>query len=159
MTVAEKISNHITNIIREISPDSYIFWGGFYPTNNVEKILKNNRNIDFVVRNEGELVIDDFLTIWKENKSIDFKDLKSISYLEGNKIKSTKNILIEYNLDSIKNFDYSLYDNKYIDFIILQQEVVKIIVFTVQLIILFLKNLEDERSKMLLMKLNMLKKL
>lgn len=118
MTVAEKISNHITNIIREISPDSYIFWGGFYPTNNVEKILKNNRNIDFVVRNEGELVIDDFLTIWKENKSIDFKDLKSISYLEGNKIKSTKNILIEYNLDSIKNFDYSLYDNKYIDFII-----------------------------------------
>lgn len=95
MTVAEKISNHITNIIREISPDSYIFWGGFYPTNNVEKILKNNRNIDFVVRNEGELVIDDFLTIWKENKSIDFKDLKSISYLEGNKIKSTKNILIQ----------------------------------------------------------------
>ena len=118
MTVAEKMSNYITNIIREISPNSYIFWGGFYPTNNVEKILKNNRNIDFIVRNEGELVIDDLITIWKENQSIDFKNLKNISYLENNKVNNSKNILTEYNLDSIKNFDYSLYDNKYIDFII-----------------------------------------
>lgn len=118
MTVAEKMSNYITNIIREISPNSYIFWGGFYPTNNVEKILKNNRNIDFIVRNEGELVIDDFITIWKENQSIDFKNLKNISYLENNKVNNSKNILTEYNLDSIKNFDYSLYDNKYMDLII-----------------------------------------
>ena len=118
MTVAEKISNYITNIIREISPDSFIFWGGFYPTNNAEKILKNNRNIDFIVRNEGELAIDDFITICQENKSIDLKKLKSISYLENNKVIISKTIPTEYNLDSIEYFDYSLYDNKYIDFLI-----------------------------------------
>ncbi len=49
LTISEKWSISITETIRNLHIDSYIFWGGYFPTNNDKYLLGRNQNIDFIV--------------------------------------------------------------------------------------------------------------
>ncbi|MBE6052197.1 MAG: radical SAM protein [Clostridium sp.] len=112
MTIAENWANKITNFIRKVHNNSFIFWGGYYPTKNDETILKNNRNIDFIVRNEGEYTIKDL--ICKLNSDIsNLSNVKSLSFLKDNKLFRTEDREIIHDLDSLPFLDYSLYEEKY----------------------------------------------
>lgn len=118
MTISKEISNEISNIIRSINNDPYIFWGGYYPTNNYETILKANKNINFIVRNEGEIVIEKILRYYKNNSRLYVKNINSLSFCCDEGIFCTPDELDEFNLDNIEYIDYSLYANKYMGIVI-----------------------------------------
>lgn len=109
LTIADKWSNSISNLIRNINSQSYIFWGGYYPTKNYNYILDKNRNIDFIVRNEGELIINDILNEYK-NKSLNLSNIKGISYRVNNKIIANEDYDIELDIKNLPNLNYNLYD-------------------------------------------------
>ncbi|MBW1616453.1 MAG: hypothetical protein JRJ49_07985 [Deltaproteobacteria bacterium] len=61
LTISEKWSNTVTDIIQQLYNEAYIFWSGYFSTKNDSLILKKNGNIDFIVRNEGEFIIKNIL--------------------------------------------------------------------------------------------------
>ncbi len=78
MTVNFKFTEEIIQIIKEVHSESLIIIGGIHASFNVGNILKNNKNIDFIIAGEGEETILDFL------KSIEKgKNLSSIKGLSG----------------------------------------------------------------------------
>lgn len=118
LTISVKWSNTITDIIRNLSRDVYIFWGGYYPTKNDEFILRMNSNINFVVRNEGELIVRELLNNFTPSRTGTYLNLKGISYLKNDTIVRNKNIVQIENLDELPFIDLSLYDKNFRDIIV-----------------------------------------
>lgn len=115
-TIADAWANKITNVIRNQYSKCQIFWGGYYPTHNAKSILEKNRNIDFIVHNEGELTIEQYLNC-KGQRYLEL-GLNGISYYQdGQHIINNPGGFIA-NLDILPLQNYSLYDPEYVDFII-----------------------------------------
>ncbi|SHK54807.1 B12-binding domain-containing radical SAM protein [Paramaledivibacter caminithermalis] len=117
MTISENRAEYITNTIRRLNNDAFIFWGGYYPTNNDQFILNKNRNIDFIVRNEGELIVANILAQSK-SKGVNLKEIRGITYRKGYKIYKNKPIDNIDNLDILPYMNYGLYEKKYRDIIV-----------------------------------------
>ncbi|MBW1649718.1 MAG: cobalamin-dependent protein [Deltaproteobacteria bacterium] len=71
LTISEKWSNTVTDIIRKLYNKAYIFGGGYFPAKNDSFILKKNSNIDFIVRNEGEFIIKNILGNFFSKKELE----------------------------------------------------------------------------------------
>src|SRR4030067_2116032 len=75
-------------LIKQIDPNIVIISGGVHFTAIPEESLRECRSLDFIVLNEGDVTTPDLLSaIAAKNK--DFKDIKSIAYLEGDKFIQT----------------------------------------------------------------------
>jgi len=52
MTISENWAVLISNQIKKTNNNSFLFWGGYFPTKNCAELLNKHKNIDFIVRNE-----------------------------------------------------------------------------------------------------------
>lgn len=117
LTISDNWANIITDHIRKFNNDSCIFWGGYYPSNNDISILRKNKNIDLIVRNEGELIIKDLLDNFTL-QNLKFEEISGLTYRKDNEILRTSPREIIDNLDILPFLDYSFYDDKYQDLIV-----------------------------------------
>lgn len=118
MTVSDEWANTITNIMRNLFPQVYIFWGGYYPTQNYENILNRNSNIDFIVKYEGELAIEMILDYQKNKDSFIFKELNNIVFKSEHKIVNTPDNSFINDINILPPLNYDLYEAKYRDMLI-----------------------------------------
>jgi radical SAM superfamily enzyme YgiQ (UPF0313 family) len=95
----------LARIIKERYPDSKVIFGNIHPTVLPEEVL-SNRNVDIVVRGEGEEILNLLYERIKNNE--DYSDIKGISF--------SKNGLIIHNedaplpdLEKIPKFPYHLF--------------------------------------------------
>lgn len=112
LTISDNWSNQITNIIRKLQNKAYIFWGGYYPTNNYETVLYNNKNVDFIVKNEGEYIVRNILDLYYQG-DFSLSEVDGIYYRDANKIINNKNDLHITNIDELPHLNYELYDEKF----------------------------------------------
>lgn len=97
----------IVRDVKKISGDVKTVLGGFHPTVMSEECLKNE-NVDYVVRQEGEI------TLWELMKSLDgdirISDIKGLSYkVSGRIVHNPDRPLIE-DIDSLPDFPYHLFE-------------------------------------------------
>lgn len=76
-------SFQITAMIKKVFPEAKIILGGIHPTVLPEEVLKN-RDIDFIVRGEGEFVLDELYDAIKN--SLDYTGIQGLSYVALDKI-------------------------------------------------------------------------
>lgn len=85
--------------LRELLPDLLLCVGGNLPTYYDEEILKESKDIDFVIRGEGEIVFLEIVS--KLSKGENIKDIKGITYRENNKIIVNENQKLIENIDTL----------------------------------------------------------
>ncbi|WP_410511931.1 radical SAM protein [Paenibacillus sp. BR2-3] len=116
VTSSDHWANFITNQIKKLNNDAYIFWGGYYPTNNDLSILRSNKNIDFIVRNEGEYVVKDILDAVQQ-RPLTLSEIEGLSYLSGETMMR-KNASRNVDFNELPFLDYSLIEDSYLEFIV-----------------------------------------
>jgi len=77
-----------SRLVKNIAPDVAIVWGGMHPTFFPEQTLKN-RNIDLVIRSEGEKTFYELAQLLYKGK----KDVKDLKKIKGLSFKDGKNII------------------------------------------------------------------
>ncbi|MGB8455989.1 MAG: radical SAM protein [Anaerocolumna sp.] len=118
MTISENNCFEIINEIRKMYPYVFIFAGGYYPTNNSDLVMNRNRNIDFIVKNEGEFTIKDILDKYKEKGDIAFNCYNVVYRLNGELREATNinNFVVDINV--LPELDYDLYDDEILKIIV-----------------------------------------
>lgn len=96
-TSQAKAGHEMAQIVKKIDSKIKVVLGGPYATTYSEKILED-KNIDFVVRGEGEVT---FLKLVKkiEKKARDFSRLPGLSFRQKNKVKTNSKQKLIMNLD------------------------------------------------------------
>lgn len=89
----------VIELTKQINPKTITILGGVHPTFCFQELLIKNQNIDFIVRNEGELTFVDLL-LSLENKT-NITSVKGISYKINNKIISNPDKAYIDDLDSL----------------------------------------------------------
>ena len=89
MTNQVERSLYISKIIKRYQEKLPIIWGGIHPTIFPEQTLKD-KNIDFIVKSEGEKSFLELVNSLK-NKKKDFSNIKGIGYKEKDKIIINEN--------------------------------------------------------------------
>lgn len=118
MTISEENCYTIVNELRKKYPDIYIFAGGYYPTHNCKQVLCRNKNIDFIVKNEGEFTIKNILDEYYMKRFISWEKY-GLAYREGEEIREpveNNGFVIDINL--LPPLNYHLYDEELLDLII-----------------------------------------
>ena len=99
----------IAYIIKEAKNNIKILCGGPETSFEIEKFMKNEPYIDYVIFGEGELTFKEFLLEFK-NINADFNAIKGLAYRDNGKIAINQSREPIYNLDSI-NYPYEENDN------------------------------------------------
>jgi len=102
----------LARIIKEISPNSLVVLGGAHPTLINDKILKKNKNIDFIIVGEGEHAIVELCQ--SITKKLDLKKIKGLIFRKGDKVTSNINGFWNCDLDNLPFPDYDKFNlNEY----------------------------------------------
>lgn len=109
LTACIKRSFEIAKIIKDMYPESKVISGGIHPTVLPDEVLENS-NVDFVVRREGEEIINELYDAIK-NKS-DYSKIKGLSFKINSRIIHNSPA-DPPDLNKIPPFPYHLFD-KYI---------------------------------------------
>lgn len=96
----------VAKICKEIDKDIIVVAGSHHATTNPDDILQN-RNVDFVIRGEGEATFYDLLEELK-NQRPDFKHIKGLSFRDGSIIIHNESRELIKNLDDIPYPDRNL---------------------------------------------------
>ncbi|QHI71036.1 B12-binding domain-containing radical SAM protein [Aminipila terrae] len=106
ITVTVDATLKIAEMIKKYHPDSLVVVGGIHPTINSQEMLKN-RNIDIVIKGEGNIAIVELINCTKD--SSDFDDIKGICYKDknGNYVETHKRSCHDIDLDELP---YPAYD-------------------------------------------------
>ncbi|WP_432409069.1 B12-binding domain-containing radical SAM protein [Wukongibacter sp. M2B1] len=83
-TVSKKSVYSVCKRIREWVPKVHICLGGLFPTYYHREILRENPDIDFIARGEGELVLLGLAECLNEGSSL--SDVKGLTYRQGAEI-------------------------------------------------------------------------
>jgi len=73
-------------LIRGLRATGYlgkIILGGYFPTFSARDILQDFPEVDFIVRGEGELTLVELLEVLINNKKIDFRDIRGLSFSDS----------------------------------------------------------------------------
>ncbi len=73
----------ISKAIKAISPDTYIVWGGLYPTLFPKYVLEES-SIDFIIQGEGEFALYELLQNLFSHKN--YKDVGNLGFKDAGKI-------------------------------------------------------------------------
>lgn len=96
------------DLVSKIKTDSLLITGGIQATANPEKILREFKNINYLIRGESEFVLKEVANSLRNNKEI--KKIDGIVFEDENKkIVINKRQEIISNMDLIPNYDYSLF--------------------------------------------------
>jgi len=100
-SVTRQIYNTLETIkkVKLFNPDVLTIIGGPHPTVKSKEILAENKEVDVVVRGEGELTIVELAD--KFEKKINFSDIKGITYRSNGKIVENINRPFIEELDSL----------------------------------------------------------
>jgi magnesium-protoporphyrin IX monomethyl ester (oxidative) cyclase len=74
-------THNIIDLVKKIDRNIITVVGGSHPTIQPESMLKN-KNVDYVIRGEGEYVILEFVRAIEKNQSVN--DIRSLSYRSNN---------------------------------------------------------------------------
>ena len=66
--------------VRHLGYAGKIILGGYFPTFSASEILSDFPQVDFIVRGEGELTLNELLEVLIKNKQKDFSDILGLSY-------------------------------------------------------------------------------
>lgn len=99
----------ISKKIRELYPHIKIIWGGYFPSNHPNIILKSGF-VDFIVNGMGDICFPALITSL-ENKT-SYKDISNLIYLENEKIITTKKDSI-YELDTLPQLPFEKLNSFY----------------------------------------------
>ncbi len=106
LTTCVKRSYEIAGTIKNSYPESKVILGGIHPTILPEEILKN-RNIDFVVRGEGEAILAELHDAIRNNS--DYSRIRGISFKKGNNVIHNPGADLP-DLAELPPFPYYLFD-------------------------------------------------
>ena len=82
---------------------------GLQATSNPKLVLKNLKNIDFLISGESEIVLKNFVSDYLKGGDI---QTKGISYINDNEIVSNPRQEIIKDMDAIPHYDYSIFDEQ-----------------------------------------------
>jgi anaerobic magnesium-protoporphyrin IX monomethyl ester cyclase len=101
--------------IRAIRSEIPLVWGGYHPTLEAGQCL-NNKFVDFIIRGQGELTLEELLEHLKDPEKILLNSIKGLSYknIKVGKIYHNDNRLA-VNINEFPSFDYSLYEKVFKD--------------------------------------------
>jgi len=94
-----KICIELAKLVKSINKDTIVMFGGPHATLMGEQMLKNYPEIDYILKGEGEKVMENFINCLKEKK--DMKEVKGLLLREGNEIIYTGQQEIIENLDEL----------------------------------------------------------
>ena len=97
--------------IKKISPKIPMIWGGYHPTLEAEQCLKNTY-IEYVIRGQGELVLEELLDHFKNPDSKPLMSIQGLSFRQNGEIYHNKT-RESANINEFPIFDYSLYDQMF----------------------------------------------
>ncbi|MFN8284611.1 MAG: radical SAM protein [Chitinophagales bacterium] len=101
------VALNFSKMIKDISPDIPVIWGGWHTSLFMEELLQNHDFIDVTVQAQGEETFKE-LIYHIENK-LSFKDIKGIAYRENGKIiKNPARAIVP--LESLPMVNYDLVD-------------------------------------------------
>jgi len=100
----------LASIIKGHSKETKVIVGGAHPTLVKDKILKEDKNFDFVLVGEGELTFSELCIALRDNK--DFNEIKGLVFRKENKIITNQERIFNNNLDELPYPDYSKFDLK-----------------------------------------------
>ncbi len=92
-------SFELTKLVKQVNKDIIVLYGGVHASFTAQDTLENIKNIDIVVRGEGEDTILELVNAIEKDKSL--KNVDGISYRIGNKIVHNKNREPILNLDKL----------------------------------------------------------
>ncbi len=97
-------------IIKQHNPNTKVIVGGAHPTLVKDKILKEDKNFDFVLVGEGELTFSELCTALKDNKELN--NIKGLVFRKNNKIIINESREYNNNLDELPFPEYEKFDLK-----------------------------------------------
>jgi anaerobic magnesium-protoporphyrin IX monomethyl ester cyclase len=87
----------ISKKIRELYPHIRIIWGGYFPSNHPNTVLRSGY-VDFIVNGMGDVCFPQLIECLKTNTS--FRDIHNLIFLEDGKVHITQKDSI-YDLDAL----------------------------------------------------------
>lgn len=85
----------IASLAKKYNKDCFVVFGGPHATLKADEILKNTRDVDFVVSGEGEVVLLELVNALRA-KSSNFNTIRGLSYRQGDKgVHNTKRSFID----------------------------------------------------------------
>ena len=98
-------------IINEVKVNEAIkVTGGLQATSAPEVILKNFKNIDYLITGESELVLAEIAECI--DRGSDFSEVDGIAFVKNDQFKKTKKQKIINNLDVLSPYDYDIFDDQ-----------------------------------------------
>lgn len=88
----------IANLVKDINKKIYVLLGGPESTFSAEEIFKENKNVDFIIKGEGEKTFEELLISLMNNES-DFSNIKGLVWRKNGEIISNKEREYLTNLD------------------------------------------------------------
>lgn len=99
------------DLVSKVNTNSILVTGGIQATSNPGKILTEFNKIDFLIRGESEFVLKEIANIGKETTKI--SKINGVAYKDENmslKLNNKQDIIND--MDSIPQYDYSLFDDQ-----------------------------------------------
>ena len=90
----------IASLAKKFNRNCYVVFGGPHATLRADEILKNTKDVDFVVNGEGETVLLELVNTLN-SKNNNFGTVQGISYRDGDKIVHNNTKKFIDNLDSL----------------------------------------------------------
>jgi len=97
-------------IIRKVSPESVIVYGGHFPS-SIPELMLENCACDYLIHGEGERSFPELVKKIRSGERSP-EDVAGIFFMRGGKVIGTRNKRIG-NLDELSNPDFSLFDMDY----------------------------------------------
>lgn len=104
---------HFSRMVKEISPNIPIIWGGWHTSMFLTELLQNHTFIDITVQAQGEITFKDL--VYHIDNNLPLKDIKGITYRQGAEIiKTPPRPLVSMETLPVVNYDL-VNVNKYFD--------------------------------------------
>jgi len=107
LTACINRSYEISGLIKSIYPESKVVLGGIHPTVLPDEVLKN-KDIDFVIRREGEEVVNELYSAITNRGN--YQSIKGISFKKDGSIVHNEDAMLP-DLDKIPPFPYRLFED------------------------------------------------
>ncbi len=93
-------ARRVTSLCKEFSSQCTVVWGGVHPTIMADEVLRAEKNVDYVVRGEGDITFRELLGSLERGGS-DLHRVDGLSFRDKGTVKHNKNRTIIKELDSL----------------------------------------------------------
>ena len=93
-------------ICKEEKPDTITVIGGYHATVVAQEIMKDTKYIDIVVRGDFEPICKKFIKAIRNHEFL--KEVPNIIFRQNDRIIETPRMLIEYDINTLPRYDFSI---------------------------------------------------